>query len=80
MEIGSLQKILIIAADAIDSELIAEFLSAVPMKAHSVEPLGEQVFDSFLAGDIRAFAFTVLRDLIVHPCHTDGISVKWNHS
>ena len=66
-------------ADTIDSELIAEFFCAVTMKPHSVEPLGEQIFDSFLAGDIRALAFAVLRNLIVYPCHADGISVKRNH-
>ena len=42
--------------------------------------LGKKILDSFLAGDIRAFALTVLRNLIVYPCHADGISVKWNHS
>ena len=66
-------------ADTISSELIAEFLRAVPMKTESVEPLGEKIFDSFLAGDIRAFALTVLRNLIVYPRNTDGISVKRNH-
>ena len=67
-------------ADAISSVLIAEFFCAVTMKPHSVEPLGEKIFDSFLAGDIRAFALTVLRDFVVDPRHTYGISVKWNHS
>ena len=67
-------------ADTIDSELIAEFVCAVPMKPHSVETLGEQIFDSFLAGDIRAFALAVLRDFVVDTRHADGISVKRNHS
>ena len=67
-------------ADAISSVLIAEFFCAVTMKPHSVEPLGEKIFDSFLAGDIRAFALTVLRDFVVDPRHTYGIIVKWNHS
>ena len=40
-------------SDAISSELITDLLGAVPMKPHSVETLGEKIFDSFLAGDIR---------------------------
>ena len=67
-------------SDAISSKLITELLGAVSMKPHSIEPLGEKIFDSFLAGDIRAFALTVLRDFVVDPRHTYGISVKWNHS
>ena len=39
-----------------------------------------QIFDSFLAGDIRAFALAVLRDFVVDTRHADGISVKRNHS
>ena len=67
-------------SDAISSKLIAKLLRAVTMKSHSVEPLGEKILNSFLAGDIGTSAFTVLRNLVVDSCHTDGISVKWNHS
>lgn len=67
-------------SDTISSELIAEFLGAVTMKPHSVETLGKKILNCLFAGDIGTSALTILRNFVVYPRRTDGISVKRNHS
>ena len=60
--------------------LVAEFLGAVTVKPHSVETLGKKILNCLFAGDIGTSALTILRNFVVYPRRTDGISVKRNHS